>query len=217
MRVFPILGLLTMLLCPLVGAEDFCAVQVHVSDQAGNAARTQVQLFDAAENLVQGATTRDGSVEFCDFGFGTHTIRVGENGCFTTITSVRLVYSVPQDYRIVHGCPAPADAPRTISGSFPNDALGSRVLWTGEKYVPACRVYLRISSESGKKVGEAVATGEGLPNPISADVYGRIFFYMQSKSVTKISISAPGYAGESFNIDCRGDYTERATVLHASP
>src|SRR5580704_1285030 len=75
-------------------ADGFCAANVFVTDTSRNPVQTTVRLIDPGGKVIESHTTSvDGSAEFCDFGFGDHTIQIGEACGFVSITDVRVHYS----------------------------------------------------------------------------------------------------------------------------
>jgi hypothetical protein len=218
MRTVLLLGLVGWFAHPLL-AGDFCAVKVSITDQSGRPVQAPTQLLDADGKIVERTESVGGLIEFCDFGFGTHTIRIGENCGLVTITDVRLVYGQPRQYSVVYGCPPPPGALRTVSGTIMDDMPMSAVRTDDGAYVTACSVYLRISSGNGTKIEGAEALGGlGVPSPVRTDRYGRAFFYVASNSTRTIAISASGYAQESIDFPCkRQESIERAIVLRKNP
>jgi hypothetical protein len=199
---------------PLLAAADFCAAKVFVVDGSGKPVQTSARLIDPSGKVVESHATSDGSAEFCDFGFGDHTIRIGDD-CVVTITDVRVHYGQQHNYSAIYNCPRRPGDSSIISGLLlDGDGWVQLMLAEDGGFVKACSVYLRISSEDGTKLAEAEVTGgTTYPNPIVADRFGRMFFAIPRNSTQRIAISALGYSGESIDVTCE----ERAVALHKNP
>src|SRR5579884_2683988 len=74
------------------GAQGFCALTLNIADPQGQPARrTWVQLIDPKGNVEKNELVRGPTVQFCDFGFGSHSVVVGPNLCHpTTISKIFL-------------------------------------------------------------------------------------------------------------------------------
>jgi hypothetical protein len=199
----------------LAAGDEFCAAKVFVVDGARQPVQTTVRLTDPSGKVVESRETSNGSVEFCDFGFGAHKIQIGD-GCVVTITDVRVLnFRRPNNYSAIYNCPRRPGDDTSIYGGPPMDAAPVMTMLSDEgKYVLACPVYLRISSEDDSKIaGAEVAAGTPYPNPIIADRYGRVFFSIPFRSTRRIAISAAGFSAESIDVGCE----ERAVALRKNP
>jgi len=136
-------------------------------------------------------------VQFCDFGFGEHSLRIGRADCgLTTIHNIRLKYGEAQTYTVVRNeCPIMGDG--LPLGNF-------------------CSAYLRISSEMGQQLGGAWAVMVGERNKQPADPYGRIILRLQPGLGTDVRISAPGYSEKTIHVACKTfEMIENAVQLTA--
>jgi hypothetical protein len=175
---------------------DFCAVRLEIVNPVGKPMTAPVELIDAEGRVVQNTKAPNGKVEFCDLGFGEHTIRIGGDQCgFVTLHRIRFVYGVAQYFRVVlNDCMIGGDG-----GTFP----------------PSCLVYFRVSSEAGKKLSDAQADTEGGVYAVRADSYGRIFTFVLNGKSQEFVISSPGYASRTVHVSCRSyDHIAEAVVLH---
>ena len=117
-------------------ASEFCAVTVAVTDEQGRFANSvPVELHDPEGKTVKRFDQGGGEVKFCDFGFGEHSILVGNDvpGSIV-IRRVSLVYGVEQRFHVI--------APNRIERfSLSKEAL--------------CTVYLRVSSSGATPISNA--------------------------------------------------------------
>jgi hypothetical protein len=166
---------------PLFSA-DFCAVRLKVVDSLGSPADARVELIGPSGRVVEGVGTVNGDAAFCDLDFGEHTIRIGGNRCgFVTLHRIRLVYGVAQYFRtVLNDCMIGSDG-----GVFP----------------PACLVYFRVSSEEGKKLGDAQASADGV-HFIHADTFGRIFISARNGKSTDFVVASHGYMSKTVHVTC---------------
>ncbi len=176
-----------LLVCGLrLAASDFCALQVTVVDSSGQPASVPVALLDSKGEVVEGAVTRGGHTQFCDFGFGLHSVRVQNRDCgFIVRDRVLLVNGVTQEVRVTLDCKQGEEASGVLTVS------------------PSCPLYLRVQSDSAEKLSGASATVPDRVEPYRADVYGRIFGRIRKPSSgvpATIMIGAPGYVSSSIAI-----------------
>src|SRR5579884_2609255 len=185
-------------------ANDFCAVHIVVVNNQEMPVETAVQLIDPSGTVVKSTRSVRGIAEFCDFGFGFHAIRVGDECSSMRITKVRVLYGETKQYSAVYNCPRKPGDPYQKTGTY-NDELGLRTIATPDGgLVLACLVYFRISSETGP-LGSAEIMRSSVAGdaPIKADRYGRAAFKMASQSKERVAVSAPGYETESIEVSCR--------------
>ncbi len=180
----------------LAGA-DFCAVKVTVSSEMGTPASTPVALIDSDNHVVRKVDSVNGHAEFCDFGFGEHTIRVGSDQCgYVTLHRISLVYGLAQHFSVIlNPCFMGAD---------------------GGRYPPSCLIYFRVSAADGRQVVSAFATVVGGTRQLTADRHGRIFTAVLNDSSKDFTISADGYEDQAIRISCKSYETiEKAVQLKA--
>jgi hypothetical protein len=175
-------------------ADDFCAVTVNVVDPMGEPISVPVELAAVGGRVIDKQLAHDGVARFCDFGFGDHTIRVGEDCGFVTLNRIRLVYQHPQWFRVVlNYC--------TIGGD-------------GGVFPPSCLVYIRVSSQAGAKLSGAEASLEGGQHIVPADRYGRLYFAIRQGASYAYKVSAAGYADHVVRLSCENPTRiERAVEL----
>jgi hypothetical protein len=173
-------------------AADFCAVDVRVTDESGELlSNILVQLVATDGKVESEQRTRAGIVQFCDFSFGPHSIRVGEDSCFpVTVEGVRAYFGTEYTIPVIKmGCP---------------HAMGT----------VACKTYIRVKSSAGP-LQNARASFEGVDVSFSADRYGRI----QGASLlpgmkTRMTVSAAGYETQILSVGCEtSEDIERVVIL----
>jgi hypothetical protein len=178
-------------------AADFCAVRVTISTPYSAPASTPVALIDADSHIVKKFDSINGVAEFCDFGFGEYSIRVGSDQCGqVTLGHIQLVYGLPQHFSVVlNPCLMGAD---------------------GGRYPPSCLVYFRVASSEGTGLGSAFITVAGDTRQFKADQYGRIFTGLRNGSSKDFTISADGFEDQIVPVSCKSYETiEKAVSLSA--
>ena len=185
-------ALLWLLIALPLGAQDFCAVRVTIFEPDGEPVSPPVTLTDAGGKVVQSFSAVNGQAEFCDFGFGEHTIHIGGDECGSvTLPHISFVFGVPQEFEVV------------LNPCFRGGDEGRRA---------ACVVYFRVSSADGKKLGAASAA-EG-SRVAHADRYGRIFAAAPNGGSQDYRISAPGFVEKTVHVACKSFETiQRAVEL----
>src|SRR5689334_20241327 len=79
-----IMALVVLLGCSVGFASDFCAITITVVSPGGEVTQYPfpVTLRDSSDKVVEEAVLQNGKASFCDFGFGDHSLVVGEEmGC----------------------------------------------------------------------------------------------------------------------------------------
>jgi hypothetical protein len=85
----------------------FCALRISVQAQDGSPVHAAlVDLIDPSQKVVQSRKVSNGWVEFCDFGFGYHSIRVRsdqplEDVCETMVRDVKVIYGRSQRMNVI--------------------------------------------------------------------------------------------------------------------
>jgi hypothetical protein len=177
---------------PLSGSE-FCAVKVRVIDPVGELVSVPVDLVGSDGRVIESTRTVNGEAEFCDFGFGEHTIRVAEGQCgFVTLNRIRLVYAIAQRFDVI------------LNPCF----IGAETM----RYPPSCLVYIRVSSDNGKKLINAEAVVQGNKRTYHTDIYGRLFLAAPNGASTVFEIRAAGYIDKTVPISCQSYETVEKSV-----
>ena len=186
-----LMDLMTMAQVP---PRAFCALRGTVEYFNGTPAESvPVKLLDHSRKLVSQTTTAGGTFEFCDFGFGEHSIEVGE-GCGTTlITGVRLVYDQTQRFRVVF-----------------NFCLGEHVSGTG------CRMYIRVVDGKRQPIG-GVRIPMSWRSDIVSDVYGRMAIGVSMGRSASITLQKEGYKTHVVETRCLGKDSEIEVQLEEVP
>jgi len=187
MKKYPLFAVL--LFASILGASE-CALTVHfIRPDSTPASGTYVRFIDpSGQELFAG--TVDFVFRMCDFGFGEHLLKVGENSCYpTTISRIRYFPGRPILLRVsVQQC-------------------------TGvNRVVMGCDVYLRIHNQEGEGIpGAQVAFYD---RNMAADEFGRIMLGLPRRSVTEITVAAPNYLKNRLSITCeQSRNVEEAVVL----
>ena len=177
---------------PIVAA-DFCAVKVSVVDQAAKPVATAIQLIDPSGRVVERVYARTGEAEFCDFGFGPHSIRVGDERCGgVTLDRIGLRRGQTQRFNVIlQDCTIAID---------------------GGRCPLSCEIYLRVSSDNGEKLKESEVSIEGNPLIIHVDSYGRIWLSILKGSSENLRITAPGYQEKTLHLFCKDKETLQEMV-----
>ena len=164
-------------------ANDFCAVTVNIVNHAGQPAAARIRLVDPQGKIVRDFRA-DGHAELCDFGFGEHTIEIGNPNCqFITLHRIRLIYNVPRYFTVVwDGCMSGIEA-MTLP--------------------PSCIAYFRVSAMSGRPFGSTGFDEEWFQTRCRRCL--RSYFYGDPECghTEDITISAPGYTPKTLHVACR--------------
>ena len=186
-----------MLLVPLcAGTTDsaVCALTAYVQDAKGApVSRTWVELFDQRSTVVFSGLVDSNPVRICDFGFGTHTLRVGRHGCFpVTVSNLQFMFAKPIVLRIVlNAC-----------------VIGD--MWFG------CPVYFRIRSVDNQKLANIKIVSE--QRSTVTDAYGRAQFMMGTSTTETFVFEGQGYEAARQSVSCRDrSIVEREIILERSP
>jgi hypothetical protein len=185
-------ALLWLLIALPLAAQDFCAVRVSIFEPDGEPVSPPATLIGPDGKVVQSFTAVNGHAEFCDFGFGEHTIHIGGDECGSvTLPHISFVFGVPQEFEVV------------LNPCFRGGDDGRR---------PVCVVYFRVTSADGKKLGAAELSVEGAKRVIHADGFGRIFTGVPNGAAQDYKLSAPGYADKMLHVSCRAFETIQKAV-----
>lgn len=175
--------MLLFLMCcslPLPAAETFCAVRIEVKTDSGRAvSNVPAYLFGPGGAPVETSEVRAGKVEFCDFGFGKHSIQIGDTNCGATV-----VKNVEIEYRrelklfvILNSC--------NVGG----DTLAN-----------ACFIYVRVRDAQGNKIGSVqIVNGS---NPKMADEFGRAEIAVRQGESRKVTFVRDDFVPEVVEFSC---------------
>ena len=171
---------------------SFCAVRVYVTDLAGKPRIATVRLVDGAGKIVEQAISDHGEVDFCDFGFGDHSIEVAP-GTFghVVIPHVRVVFGMTLRYQVC----------------LNTGGLGDIVL-------DGCTTYFRITSRDGKRLPDVLLSSEPPTVHSESDGFGRALVHLEMHAAGVIEFSKPGYIPVRVGFDCaKPAYLEESVAL----
>jgi hypothetical protein len=158
-------------------SEDYCAVKVVIWDNPANG--IPVELIGPEGKVVSQTLTRYGEADFCDFGFGRHSIVVAPNSCLPVmLQNIRLRFETQILHVTLNPCPH----------------------YQGTQ---GCEIHFRISAISGKPLPSASIDVVGLSDPFIADRYGRARAGLLPGSTGTFTISARGYQTQTLKLTCR--------------
>lgn len=175
----------------LAGASDFCAVRIQVSDKEGRPVDVPVELIDPSGKTVARTHSWQGDAEFCDFGFGEHSILVGGDACNSVlIQKVRLHYPEPQVFKVVLTfCPG-------------QHFMGN-----------VCRVYFRVVDEAGDPAVAVAVQVQGVLRS-RTDRYGRALTLIRLERIETVTFSYEPYETKAIEVSCAARAPiERLVVL----
>ena len=163
--------------------DSFCALQVFVYAADFTPVLTAtVELLDSSGNVTQKKEAVGGQADFCDFGFGYHSIRVEggiNNSCETRVNNIKASYGLPQKINVVFN-------------SCPYSASGGG---------NACFNYIRVSSPKGEKLrGVEIEGGENAP--VITDEFGRAGIFVPEGSRTVLKLIKEGFITKKVVLDC---------------
>jgi len=172
-------------------ADDVCAVRVSVRSQNSTPiSDVPVELLDESGKLVDLKRSSGGVVEFCDFGFGRHSIRVGRESCGAVV--LEDIWMDPlrtqEFYVIPRACVE-------VSSS------------------PGCLAYFRVSSSQDGLLTTASLAGSGLKMPVRSDRYGRIVVGIAPGTTPTFSLRAPDHQEQSLTLECKDSERLQQTVV----
>lgn len=170
----------------------FCAVKVLVTDGAGKPATASVKLVDSRGEVVRQASSANGSVEFCDFGFGDHYIEIGASTCaHIIIPHVRVLFGRTQLFRVYNNqC--------TI----------------GDVSLIGCASYFRVTAPSGEGLPRVTITSEPAGVRSETDDYGRAQINIDSGESRLLEFSKAGFVPIHIELNCpKPKYAEQSVML----
>ncbi len=194
--------LLDIFMASSVTAETFCALRIIVTTEGGDPIFAgEAQLVGADGSIVQVAKINAGRGEFCDFGFGPHSVRVSGNGMrATTVSGIVLTYGKTLNLRVVMNVLKSSDG-----GGGGN----------------ACSAYLRVQTTEGKPISGARVTAvsaRGRVKGIVCDEYGRALLLVPTGEFVAYRAEDPGFRPTQFTLSCStwDESLERTVTLFAS-
>lgn len=159
---------------------NFCALTLEVSGIHGEVIRgVTAALKNETGNIVQQQLVEGRFVQFCDFGFGRHSL-VLQNGCSMEIHDVYIKFGIEQKLKaIVNPCRGPSGG----------DVLGN-----------ACFTFVRIASDNGEPIpGARLASSK---QQRTADSYGRARVVVAEGDEQAFTVSKNGFETVSFKSGC---------------
>lgn len=171
-------------------AKDLCAVRVLIEGLPA----ASVELVDASGKTVAQTAPINGVAEFCDFGFGEHSIVVGGDACGSVvIRKVRLYKGGTQEFHVVlQGCAGTG----------------------GSVFPPSCLTYFRVSSSTGEKLPAVTVTVPNDDRVFKGDGYGRVWLGMLNGASQTFTFSATGHRSSSITFHCENyQNIEHSVVL----
>jgi hypothetical protein len=172
--------------CLLLGvscarAEDFCALTVNLTSFTGlPPASTWVELVDQSGEVEQREEMRGATFRICDFGFGSHTLRVGTNECLpVSISNLRVVLGRPLHLNVM------------LNACGYQDTLRS-----------TCLLYLRAVDSRGAPVPDAeILFHPSTGAPARTDSFGR--FQSLVRGSREIILNKSGFEAGRANAQCK--------------
>jgi hypothetical protein len=189
MARFAILYMLMLWSC---SAQEFCAVKVRAlnsDDWQPLRWKLPVLLLNNEGDVVARTTLTQGKAQFCDFGFGTHSILIGdERDCGSVeIKNIRFRWQQPQIFTaIIERCPSEGDG--GMSG---------------------CLIYFRVKDPSGRSIPYPTARRDH--ELVRGTKQGLIPTGLLSGVTGKFIIEASGFVSEAVTLDC----TDVRTIEHS--
>jgi hypothetical protein len=182
-----------------IAQNSFCALKISAVSEDGSLIRNAfAELFDPLGQIIQRKEVVEGHAEFCDFGFGYHSILVrgkDDDTCDTMVKNVKVIYGRPQQIKVIL-----------------NSCLEYRSADGGN----ACFVYLRVSSKTGEKIQNAkILKDDGLQ--IITDEYGRAQVGIRLFSGTDLTFSKNGYETRKAHVECPYVPVEKEMTIEMLP
>lgn len=163
--------------------DDRCAVTVEVLQIGGLVADrlVPVYLLDSAGKVVLETTNRGGKARFCDFGFGRHTIQVGEADRCGAAKILNVVFDHKSEQRF-----------QAVLNSCAGEGI--------QFILGGCPLELRVVNESGQPVPHPIARREGFAQQGTRTGY--IPFSIPDRTTATVRVSAEGYEDGSIVREC---------------
>ena len=205
-RMTPLLGLAFLLVwCVGLGKaqgeeqqqNSACALRVSVLREDGTYVRTaNVDLLDPSGKIIQSKKADGGRAEFCDFGFGYHSIVVRTTGhsCETTVKNIKVVPDVSQQIKVIFNICSYGGIHYPTNRSF---------------------VYFRVTSSDGEEL-QGVRIEGGDWSPQITDGYGRSLVEVPPGS-TELTLSKDGFESQKVKIEAPDYYSEKEIAVQMRP
>ncbi len=175
-------------------AQDFCAVKLIVTTHNGMpVADTSAEIRDESGQVVGRTRVVNGKAEFCDFGFGPHSILVGGSQCAAVeLKDVRLRFGLPQTFQVI------------LNLCMDYGTQGN-----------ACFYYFRVSSENGEPLSSVNVSNQKISKYSVTDRYGRVQAAVGIGQKDVFQFTKQGYQPERFSMSCDSlkETEEKAIVL----
>jgi len=170
---------------------SFCAVRVLVTDHEGKPAAALVRLVDSGGKVVKQVIAERGEAEFCDFGFGDHSIDVGASTCaHIIIPHVRVVFGRTLTFRVY------------------------RNTCRGDVSLIGCTTYFRIIDPGGRGLSGVSVSSDPPGVNSEDDDYGRVQINIDDNESRLLLFSKPGYVLTRVDFNClRPAYAEQSVTL----
>jgi hypothetical protein len=168
-------------LSPQMPAQDVCGVKLMVTTAEGRPIPVApAELRDESGRVVAQTQIKNGKAEFCDFGFGLHSILVGGGHCAAVeLKNVRLRFGLLQTFQVV------------LNLCMNYGDQGN-----------ACFAYFRVSSESGEPLSSVNVSSQTISDYSVTDRYGRVQTAVGIGKKDVFQFTKQGYRPERFSMSC---------------
>jgi hypothetical protein len=182
-----------------IAQNSFCALKISAVSEDGTPLRNAfAELVDPSGQMIRRQEVVEGRAEFCDFGFGYHSILVrgkDDDTCDTMVKNVKVIYGRPQQIKVIL-----------------NSCLEYRIADGGN----ACFIYLRVSSKTGERIQTAkILKDDGLQ--IITDEYGRAQIGIRLFSGADLTFSKNGYETRKVHVECPYVPVEKEMTIEMLP
>lgn len=177
-------------------AYDFCAVQLEVveSDDNEPVVSAVAELIGPAGRVIQTQKVVNGHAQFCDFGFGDHSILVRDENsdCASTeIRKIHVIYGFTQKFKVaMNSCVGEADMPGT-----------------------ACGTYIRVIAPNGKALKAVNIKYDKTEASEFTDTYGRAKVGVLEGRSQSFTFTKPGYKSQKLVLRCDPPLQGKEEVL----
>jgi hypothetical protein len=161
--------------------STFCAVDLVITlGDGGMASSGTAELRDDRGRVVKVAPITAGKASFCDFGFGSYSIRVdSENTIPVILTGIRLIYGTTQNLAVILN-------PKSM---VPEGGSGN-----------ACRAYIRAEGTDQRPIVEARATSHA--GAYQGDLFGRFLLLVPLNRFVTFTFEKAGYKPLQLTLAC---------------
>lgn len=183
-------------LLSITSAADFCAVKLRVVSSDGKEplhSQIPIYLLDAKGDAVSQTSLDQGYAEFCDFGFGLHSILIGKRDDCGSVEIKNIRYQWLQPQMFV--------------------AIVNRCVGQGEGWIDGCFVYFRVVDSGGKIIPHPTAVRADQVSKGSK--YGFIPTGLPRGASGSFEISAKGFQSKTVDLNCdKSGEIERTVTLN---